>query len=230
MDKRTISIIIPTFNEEEIIARTLQALLAITERSEGVEIIVSDASNDRTPDIVSGFPVTLCRSAKGRAIQMNNGARLAGGDILYFLHADTLPPDTFLDDIWSASEAGKKAGCFRMHFDDDHPLMTLFGWCTRFPLMICRGGDQSLFIDKALFQGIGGFDETLLIMEDYDIINRIEQSEPFHILESEVTTSARKYHQNGIIPLQLTFGTLHLMYALGLDQEAIIRYYKENIT
>ena len=219
----------PTCNEEAIIARTLQALLAITEHSEGVEIIVSDASTDRTPDIIPGFPVTLCSSAKGRAIQMNNGARLAGGDILYFLHADTLPPDTFIDDIRSAATSGKKAGCFRMHFDDDHPLMTLFGWCTRFPLMICRGGDQSLFIDKGLFHGIGGFDETLLIMEDYDIITRIERREPFHILESEVTTSARKYHQNGIIPLQLTFGTLHLMYSLGFDQEAIIRYYRENI-
>ena len=229
MDKRTISIIMPTCNEEAIIERTLQTLLAITERSEGVEIIVSDASTDRTPDIISGFPVTLCRSAKGRAIQMNNGARLAGCDILYFLHADTLPPDTVIDDIRSAAASGKKAGCFRMHFDDDHPLMTLFGWCTRFPLMICRGGDQSLFIDRALFQGIGGFDETLLIMEDYDIITRIEQSEPFHILETEVTTSARKYHQNGIIPLQLTFGTLHLMHSLGFDQDAIIRHYKENI-
>jgi hypothetical protein len=156
-------------------------------------------------------------------------SRLAGGDILYFLHADSLPPQTFIDDIRSASDTGKKAGCFRMHFDDDHPLMTLFGWCTRFPLMICRGGDQSLFIDRALFLGIGGFDETLLIMEDYDIITRIERCEQFHILETEVTTSARKYHKNGIIPLQLTFGTLHLMYSLGFDQETIIRYYRENI-
>jgi rSAM/selenodomain-associated transferase 2 len=229
MDKRTISIIIPTCNEEAIIARTLQALLAITERSEGVEIIVSDASTDRTPDILSGFPVTAGHSAKGRAKQMNNGASLAGGDILYFLHADTLPPDTFLDDIRSAAASGKKAGCFRMHFDDDHPLMALFGWFTQFPLMICRGGDQSLFIDRTLFIGIGGFDETLLVMEDYDIITRIERREQFHILEKEVTTSARKYHQNGIIPLQLTFATLHLMYSLGFDQEAIIRYYRENI-
>jgi rSAM/selenodomain-associated transferase 2 len=229
MDTQTISIIIPTCNEEAIIQRTLQTLLAITGRSEGVEIIVSDASTDRTPEILSGFPVKVCRSAKGRAIQMNNGARLAGGDILYFLHADTLPPETFVDDIRFAAASGKKAGCFRMHFDDEHPLMTLFGWFTQFPLMICRGGDQSLFIDRTLFQGIGGFDETLLIMEDYDIIERIERREPFHILHQQVTTSARKYHENGIIPLQFAFGTLHLMYALGFDQESIIRHYRENI-
>ena len=109
------------------------------------------------------------------------------------------------------------------------PLMTLFGWFTQFPLMICRGGDQSLFIDRKLFAAIEGFDETMLIMEDYNIIDRIEQHQQFHILEQQVTTSARKYHRNGIIRLQIIFGTLHLMYALGFDQESIIRHYRENI-
>lgn len=229
MDTKTISIIIPAYNEEAIIAQALYALLAITDRSSGIEIIVSDASTDRTPDILSRFPVTICHSAKGRAVQMNNGARLAGGDILLFLHADTLPPDTFIDDIRSAAATGKKAGCFKMRFDDDHPFLALFGWFTRFPLILCRGGDQSLFIDRALFFGIEGFDENLLIMEDYDIITRIEKRVQFHILETEVTTSARKYHDNGIIRLQMIFGTLHLMYALGFDQESLIRYYRENI-
>ncbi|MFZ4524976.1 MAG: TIGR04283 family arsenosugar biosynthesis glycosyltransferase [Chlorobium sp.] len=228
MDK-TISIIIPTCNEESVIACTIQKLLALTERSEGVEIIVSDASTDKTPDILSTFPVTVCNSSRGRSIQMNNGARQAKGEILYFLHADTLPPATFIDDIRSAVASGKEAGCFRMHFDDDHPLMSLFGWFTQFPLMICRGGDQSLFITRELFAMIGGFDETRLIMEDYDIISRIEALTPFSILETEVTTSARKYHRNGIIPLQLSFGTIHLMYALGFTQESIIKYYRKNI-
>ncbi len=225
----TISIILPTCNEEAIIASSLHNLLAMTVKSEGVEIIVSDASTDGTPGILSGFPVTLCHSAKGRAIQMNCGARLAGGDILYFLHADTLPPEAFVEDIRASVVAGKKAGCFRMSFDDNHPLMTLFGWFTQFPFLICRGGDQSLFIDKGLFHRIGGFDETMLIMEDYDIITRIERLEPFHILQAAVTTSARKYLRNGIIPLQMSFGTIHLMYALGFDQTAIVRYYRENI-
>ena len=161
---------------------------------------------------------------------MNTGARSAKGDILYFLHADTLAPETFIDDIRSAVRDEKKAGCFRMNFNDSDPIMCLYGWFTQFPLMICRGGDQSLFIDKSLFQEIGGFDETHLVMEDIDIINRIEQRAEFHILETEVTTSARRYHQNGIIRLQLIFGTIHLMYALGCDQETIIRYYRENIS
>ncbi|MEI7747760.1 MAG: TIGR04283 family arsenosugar biosynthesis glycosyltransferase [Chlorobiaceae bacterium] len=229
MDKQTISIIIPTCNEESIIASSMQKLLALTERAEGVEIIVSDASTDKTVDILEDFPVTLCNSSRGRAIQMNSGARHTNGEILYFLHADTLPPETFIHDIRSAVASGKKAGCFRMHFDDDHPLMSLFGWFTQFPLMIFRGGDQSLFITRELFATIGGFDETLLIMEDYDIISRIEPLTQFHILEAEVTTSARKYNRNGIISLQLTFGIIHLIYALGFTQESIIQYYRENV-
>ncbi|MEI7787307.1 MAG: TIGR04283 family arsenosugar biosynthesis glycosyltransferase [Chlorobiaceae bacterium] len=229
MVPRSISIIIPTYNEEAIIAQSLKTLLSITEQSGEVEIIISDASNDETPMILSDFQVTVCRSEKGRAIQMNTGARLAQGDILYFLHADTLPPETFIDNIRSASADGKKAGCFRMDFNDSNPVMSLYGWFTQFPLMVCRGGDQSLFIDKSLFHDIGGFDETMMVMEDINIITRIEQHERFHILENQVTTSARRYHQNGIIRLQLIFGTIHLMYALGCDQETIIRYYRDNI-
>ena len=229
MAEKTISIIIPTCNEESIIASSIQRLLALTEHSEQVEIIVSDASTDNTPDILAGFPVITCKSPKGRSIQMNSGVHHAEGDILYFLHADTVPPETFIADIRSAVASGKKAGCFKMHFDDDHPLMKLFGWFTQFPLLICRGGDQSLFITKELFARIGGFNETLLIMEDYDIISRIEQLAPFHILETEVTTSARKYHANGIIPLQFNFGIIHLIYTLGFKQEALVRHYRENI-
>ncbi len=227
--EESISIIIPTYNEEAIIAQSIQALLAITEQSEGIEIIVSDASSDGTRKILSEFPVTVCHSEKGRAIQMNTGAKRATGDILYFLHADTLPPLTFIENIRSAVREEKKAGCFRMNFNDSNPIMSLYGWFTQFPLMICRGGDQSLFVVRSLFQEIGGFDETHLVMEDISIINRIVERAEFHILDSEVTTSARRYHQNGIIRLQLLFGTIHLMYASGCDQETIIRYYRENI-
>ncbi len=229
MEHPFLSIIIPTYNEEAIILASLQRLLTVTEKNQRVEIIVSDASTDRTADLVSTFPVTLCRSVKGRSRQMNAGAALARGEVLYFLHADTLPPETFIGDICSAVVSGKKAGCFRMDFDDDNPIMVLYGWCTRLPLMLCRGGDQSLFIERSLFTAINGFDENMTIMEDIEIIARLKRRRHFHIIKSHVTTSARKFHDNGIIRLQLIFGTIHLMYALGFSQESIIRYYSENI-
>ncbi|EAT58375.1 TIGR04283 family arsenosugar biosynthesis glycosyltransferase [Chlorobium ferrooxidans] len=224
-----ISIIIPTFNEEAGIADSMKGLLGLVREAQDIEIIVSDASSDRTPEILAGFPVRVCRSAKGRAVQMNTGARHTKGSILYFLHADTLPPATFLGDIRRAVSEGRRAGCFRMRFDDENPLMNLFGWFTQFPLPVCRGGDQSLFIERSLFEEIGGFNEAMQIMEDYDMVRRIEAHTPVHILETEVTTSARKFQQNGIIPLQINFAAIHLMHALGFDQESLKRYYRENI-
>ncbi|MBM3421642.1 MAG: TIGR04283 family arsenosugar biosynthesis glycosyltransferase [Chlorobi bacterium] len=229
MAHQGITIIIPTFNEEKGIAKTLETLLAITKNYRDIEIIVADAGTDRTAEIVSGYPVILCRPEKGRARQMNAGAALAGHDTLYFLHADTLPPETFVDDIRKAIKEGKNAGCFRMRFDDPHPIMTVYGWFTRVPLPICRGGDQSLFIAKQLFEATGGFDENLQVMEDIDIIGRIERQTTFHILESEVVTSARKYHRNGILRLQAIFGTIHFMYAAGYDQDSIVRFYRDTI-
>ncbi|MBM3162001.1 MAG: glycosyltransferase [Chlorobi bacterium] len=229
MAHQGLTIIIPAYNEEQGIARTLETLLAITGNDRNVSIIVADAGTDRTGDIVSEYPVTLCRSEKGRAIQMNAGAALSTNDILYFLHADTLPPVTFIDDLRKAVSEGKQAGCFRMRFDDPHPIMALYGWFTRVPLPICRGGDQSLFITRKLFEAIGGFDPNLQVMEDIDIIRRIERKTVFHILESEVVTSARKYRRNGILRLQAIFGTIHFMYAAGCDQESIVRFYRENI-
>ena len=229
MEQLLISIIIPTYNEEAIIAESLQALLSITEKKERVEIIISDASTDSTADLVLNFPVTLCRSEKGRPRQMNAGAAVARGEILYFLHADTLPPETFVDDIRSAVASGKKAGCFRMKFADGNPIMAIYGWFTRIPVMLCRGGDQSLFLERSLFTAMKGFDENLTIMEDIDIIARIKRRLQFHIIKNHVTTSSRKFHENGIIRLQLIFGTIHLMYALGFEQESIISYYRRKI-
>ncbi|NTW53463.1 MAG: glycosyltransferase [Chlorobaculum sp.] len=227
--KPRLSIIIPAWNEEAGIARTLETLLGFTVGRGDTEIIVSISGNDRTEAIARTYPVTVCRSEKGRAVQMNAGAKIASGMMLYFLHADTTPPPSFRDDILAAIERGAEAGCFRMTFDDADWLMQLYGWCTQFPLPVCRGGDQSLFITRKLFERIGGFDEKLQIMEDIEIIERIQRHAEFHILDSTVVTSARKYHANGTIRLQAIFGTIHLMYALGFSQEDIQKFYSDSI-
>lgn len=229
MSSTGISIIIPSYNEEEGIAACLDHLLSLAKRCMNIEIIICDAGTDRTAEIAAHYPVVLLKTEKGRAKQMNAGAAEAKHSILYFLHADTAPPDTFVDDILEAVRNGCKAGCFQMRFDDFNPIMGLYGWFTRLPFPICRGGDQSLFITQELFRKIGGFDNSMLVMEDIDIIARIEKETPFRILDSVVTTSARKYRRNGIIRLQMIFGTIHLLYTLGADQETLVRYYRENI-
>lgn len=225
-----LSIIIPAWNEEAGIGRTLATLCALVEGRNDVEIIISVSGDDRTASIASGYPVAVCRSEQGRAIQLNAGAARSSGQILYFLHADTTPPPTFCDDILGAVGNGHQAGCFRMEFDEPHWIMQLYGWFTQFPLTVCRGGDQSLFITRRLFTKIGGFDPTMQVMEDIEIIGRIERHAPFHILDRQVTTSARKYRANGMIGLQATFGMLHLMYALGCSQEELEAFYRRSVS
>lgn len=223
------SIIIPTYNEEAGIAKTLSTVCSAVEETQNAEIIISDAGNDNTLRIASDFPVRTCRSPKGRAVQMNQGAHVATGQILYFLHADTIPPARFTDKIITAVEQGKEAGCFQLGFDDPHWLMQTYGWFTRLPFTVCRGGDQSLFITRDLFKQIGGFDEKLRIMEDIEIIQRIKKFTAFTILDDIAVTSARKYAVNGKIRLQVIFGIIHLLYALGFDQDIIAGYYTRNI-
>ena len=223
------SIIIPTYNEEAGIAETLSIVCRLAGKTKSTEIIVSDAGDDNTLRIASGFPVKTCRSPKGRAAQMNRGAGMATGEILYFLHADTIPPAGFLDKITAAVRQGKTAGCFQLGFDDPHWLMQTYGWFTRLPLTVCRGGDQSLFITRVLFERIGGFNEKLRVMEDIEIIERIGKHTAFTILDDIACTSARKYAVNGRIRLQVIFGTIHLLYALGFDPDIIADYYARNI-
>lgn len=230
MHSPILSIVIPAWNEEACIGRTLDTLCSLTSKRREVEIILSVSGEDRTAEIAARYPVTVCRSEKGRALQMNTGASKANGSILYFLHADTTPSPNFCDDIIDAVSHGAEAGCFRMNFDDPHWMMTLFGWFTQFPLTICRGGDQSLFITKSLFETIGMFDESMQVMEDIEILERIEKHAPLHILESCVTTSARKYHEIGMIRLQTIFGMMHFMYAAGYDPEEIRKFYQNSIT
>lgn len=224
-----LSIIIPTYNEEASIAETLVHVCKAAEGRKDIEIIISDSGDDNTLKIASGFPVRTCRSSKGRPVQMNKGSEIAKGKILYFLHADTLPPNRFIDNIFTAVKQGSQAGCFQLTFDDSHWLMQTYGWFTQFPLTVCRGGDQSLFITRDLFNRIGGFNEELRIMEDVEIIERINRHTSFTILDSTAVTSARKYSVNGRIRLQVIFGLVHLLYALGFDQDIIADYYARNV-
>ncbi|MCW8798279.1 MAG: TIGR04283 family arsenosugar biosynthesis glycosyltransferase [Prosthecochloris sp.] len=225
-----LSIIIPTYNESEHIDHTLSILVSMLKNRKDTEIIVSDASSDSTAAQAAQWPVRVIRSPKGRAVQMNEGAKAASGTILYFLHADTIPSPDFADDIIASVKQGKQCGCFQMNFDDKHWVMQCYGWFTQLPLAICRGGDQSLFVERSLFNAIEGFNTTLRVMEDIDIIERLQRSATFHILPGYVTTSARKYDRNGRFRLQIIFGCMHLFYWLGFDQDIMADFYSRNIS
>lgn len=225
-----ISIIIPAYNEEESLPHLIRFLKSCN-NSEYTEIIISDGgSSDGTVAVAESLGVKVFSSPKkGRASQMNFGATKASGNILYFLHADTFPPKTFISDIRRSLNSEIEAGCFRLTFDYQHFLLKAYSWFTKFDIDFFRFGDQSLFITKTLFNKIGGFDEHLIVMEDQKIIWPIKRETKFIIHSNSVVTSARKYIDIGVIRLQVIFSTIFLMYYLGFSQEQMVKFYKNRI-
>ena len=229
-NKPHISIIVPVYNEETHIPKLAAHLLDHAHTKEDLEILIVDGgSTDDSRAIALDAALTVISSPKGRAIQMNRGAAMAQGDIIYFLHVDTLPPKHFDKSIRAAVQNGDKAGCFRMRFDTECRFLQFFAWFSRFNHQICRGGDQSLFITKQFFYELGGFDESYSVYEDSELINRIYKEVPFKILPETVVTSARRYEDHGAVSLQYHFGVIHMKNWLGAGPEQLYRYYKKNI-
>ncbi|MFH6603500.1 TIGR04283 family arsenosugar biosynthesis glycosyltransferase [Maribacter algicola] len=225
-----ISIIIPVINEEMYLGRLLEYLGQHTSKSEVREILVVDGgSNDDTITVAKNFGATVIESKKGRAKQMNTGAKFATGELLYFLHVDTFPPPDFTYRILQAQKNGSEAGCFRMRFDSQSRFLKFFAWFTRINHPICRGGDQSLFISKDLFEKTNGFNEAYIIYEDVEFVARLYSKTDFMILPQYVKTSARKYRKKGMLRLQYHFGIIHLKNYLGEGPEKLYDYYQRKI-
>ena len=226
-----ISIIIPTFNEEENITETIRFIKERDSKNLVSEIIISDGQSiDETVKAGSSTGAKVVVSPKkGRAAQMNYGASKAKEAILYFLHADSIPPENYSAFISSAYKENYDSGCFRLDFDNDHWFLKANCWFTRFDVNAIRFGDQSLFITKEVFEKCGGFDETLLMMEDQEIIHRIKKHGKFLVMNEAVTTSARKYVDNGIYRMQAIFFRIWLLYYLGYSQEYLVKLHKKLI-
>lgn len=225
-----ISIIIPVLNEEDRIGELITFLYKNSTSKNIAEILVIDGgSNDNTVSLAKKTGAKVYKSEKGRAKQMNYGVRMAKGEILYFLHADTFPSKNFDQYIVNAISHNQQAGCFQMKFDSDNWALQFFAWFTRYNHMICRGGDQSLFISKELFKKTKGFNEDYIIFEDNEFIGRIYQKTNFNILPYHVKTSARKYRKLGVFKLQYHFGVIHLKNYLGAGPDKLYDYYKRKI-
>lgn len=97
---------------------------------------------------------------------------------------------------------------------------------TRFDRIMCRGGDQTLFITRSLFDRLGGYKDDYMIMEDYDLIERIQDITDFKIIQKDVTVSSRKYHNNGYLKVQIANFVVFMMYFLDYPQEKMVSTYK----
>lgn len=225
-----ISIVIPSFNEEKNIQHLIYYLKNNSSADIIKEIIVSDGgSKDNTIQLAELAGATIVTGKKGRAQQLNRGARHASGEILYFLHADSYPPKYFDKEIIQHVMNNSEAGCFIMKFDNKHPFMKFWSWMTQFTGSYFRGGDQSLFVTRNLFETVSGYNEKMRIMEDYDIVFKLRSKTRFAVIKKWITTSARKYEKVGMYRLQLKFAMIYFMYGLGFSQDTLVNYYINQI-
>lgn len=225
-----VSIIIPAYNEAESIGQLVDHLKKSGDERLQEIIVVDGGSSDRTVEIVRSNDVTCFISEqKGRAVQMNAGYRRSTGDLLYFVHADSFPPASYLDDLQTALKNGYKAGCYRFRFDSNRLLLKVNSWFTRFDRIMCRGGDQTLFITRSLFEKLAGFRDDYLIMEDYDLIQKIQRETSFQIIPKNVVVSARKYDNNPYLKVNFANFVIFMMYFCGARQQTMVSAYKNLI-
>lgn len=222
LPKPLVSVIIPALNEAELLESTLCRVASQTYPHE--IIVVDGGSTDRTP-ILAAEHAHVIASPQGRAAQMNRGAAAARGDILLFLHADTLLPPEACEHIRRAVDAGAEAGAFRLSFDAATPLLRFYSFCTRFPLPRLCFGDRALFVLRHVFEEIGGYPDFPLF-EDLEIVQILSRRGRFRFLRPAVTTSARRFRANGALRQQLRNSYLWLHYVGGRDPEKLKHLYR----
>lgn len=223
-----ISVIIPTWNEKKNIGQLVRYIC--DHGGDAIcEVIVVDAGSDDDTVIMAGqagAKVVSCLQ-RSRALQMNLGARYAKGEILYFIHADVKLIPSFKDDIFQSIAEGFQAGCYRYVFDSDNRMLRINGYFTRFDRIMCRGGDQTLFISRPAFDDLAGFNEYFSIMEDYDFIIRLRKKYRFKIIPKNVTVSARKYETNSWLRVQVANLFVFIMFFLQRPPEEMKSVYKK---
>ena len=223
-----ISIIIPTYNEEDNIEKLILYLQKCCNNKQ-VEIIVADAvSTDRTVSIAAATGAKVVMSKKkGRAAQMNSGTMQAAFDILYFVHADSIPPETFYTDIINAIKNDYSIGRYRTKFVGGIWLLKLNAFFTRFDWFMCYGGDQTLFVTKKLFNEINGYDEKFLLMEEFDLVTRAKQKSKYKIFPSATLASTRKYETNSWLAVQRANYKAVQLFKSGASQEVLVNTYNK---
>ena len=222
-----ISIVIPALNEAAQIAATLAPLQTL--RAQGHEILVVDGgSSDDTAQRALLLCDRILNAPRGRARQMNAGAQAARGDVLWFLHADTLASASAMDALLAALRRPQPAwGRFDVRLSGTHPLLRLVEG-----LMNLRSrwtgiatGDQGIFVRRHLFETVGGFPDIPL-MEDIALSRRLKQEAAPICLRERLVTSSRRWEQRGVARTVLLMWRLRFAYWLGVSPERLAAQYQ----
>lgn len=225
LDKK-ISIIIPVYNEAATITNLMDNLDLFKDHCE--IIFVDGGSSDGSPDIIQKRYRLVSSPKRGRANQMNYGADLTRGDIILFLHADSILPKNALSQIKNVISKGSKVGCFRIKFQSNTILMKICGFMSNFRVAKrnIAFGDQGIFIRRDYFNELGGF-RDIPLMEDYQLSMNIKaDGEKIALAKSHIVTSERRFIENGRLKTMARMQRLQHMYRKGVDVELIAKMYK----
>jgi rSAM/selenodomain-associated transferase 2 len=222
-----LSVIVPMLNEAGAIGATLAAIRV---GAPDAEIVVVDGgSADGSVEIARPRCEVVIIGERGRAQQMNAGAARSSGDVMVFVHADTIVPESFARDIETAlADPSVIGGRFDIRLDDDHPLCALIGSLISLRSRLSRTatGDQAIFVRRTIFDALGGF-RDLPICEDLDFARRLKRAGRLACLRTKVITSARRWRRGGILRTSIRMWTIRLLYLAGVSPVHLSRLYSD---
>lgn len=220
-----VSVIIPAINEYENLIRILEFF----QGEDQIELILVDGgSTDKTEVLAPRFH-TFIESEKGRAIQMNAGAKVAQGAVLFFIHADCIPPKQWRKYAAMVEGNPQVFGSFRFSYASKQAVLSWNSFLTRLPLLCFRGGDQGLLVAREPFEKAGGFDEDYVIMEDYEIIRRLRKSLRFSVFPESMVISDRKFGNNAFAKVVVAYWLTYWGFCLRLKPRFLHQFYNRII-
>jgi len=221
-----VTIIIPVLNEEKTIEKCIKNIIELPGQKE--LIVVDGGSHDKTVEIARRYAQVIT-SPKGRAKQMNGGAKVAKGDILWFVHSDSKLHLSSIFEMENAIAEKYIGGCFRLYFYDlDTKFMRFVANSSNLRAKYLKliFGDQGIFMRRDIFEKLGGF-EDIELMEDWEFSRRIHRLGKMKMIDKNIGTSARRFERDGQLKTLLKMHKIKILYLLGTPPEKLNRIYRK---